>query len=84
MEEYKNYSYSDDDIEKASLEELVKIIDDINKGYEAINNEILTKQAIIDEHQSYVEKLNDLVFLVNKVKQELFDREKNKKIKEKQ
>ena len=61
-----------------------KIIDDINKGYEAINNEILTKQAIIDEHQSFVEKLNDLVFLVNKVKQELFDREKNKKIKEKQ
>ena len=54
MEEYKNYSYSDDDIEKASLEELVKIIDDINKGYEAINNEILTKQAIIDEHQSFV------------------------------
>lgn len=82
MEEYKNYS--DDDIEKASLEELVKIIDDINKGYEAINNEILTKQAIIDEHQSFVEKLNDLVFLVNKVKQELFGREKNKKIKEKQ
>lgn len=82
MEEYKNYS--DDDIEKACLEELAKIIDDINKGYEAINNEILTKQAIIDEHQSFVEKLNDLVFLVNKVKQELFDREKNKKIKEKQ
>lgn len=81
MEEYKNYS--DDDIEKASLEELAKIIDDINKGYEAINNEILTKQAIIDEHQSYVEKLNDLVFLVNKVKQELFGREKNKKNKRK-
>ena len=74
MEKYKRYSI--DYIKNAKLSELTDIIKIIENDYKEIATVILDPKTIIDQHQSYVEKLNDLVSLLNKVKQELFEREK--------
>lgn len=74
MEKYKRYSI--DYIKNAKLSDLADIIKIIENDYKEIATVIFDPKTIIDQHQSYVEKLNDLVSLLNKVKQELFDREK--------